>query len=196
MTEQEWQECTSARAMLEFLDTRATRRKLRLFACAFLRSRTRTADDSELDRVAWEMTTRFAEGLVNWREVQRAWWKTAKANAFTMLSACTELSARSLTYVADALQSASVSEGGTDWATQQPVLLRHIIGNPFRPYAAPPSWPAPVVKLAEAMYAGEDCSFALHDALLEAGHPELAEHFREKEHPKGCWVVDVILGKA
>ncbi len=35
------------------------------------------------------------------------------------------------------------------------------------------------------------------DALLEAGHPELAEHFRDAKewHPKGCWVVDLLLGK-
>jgi hypothetical protein len=52
------------------------------------------------------------------------------------------------------------------------------------------------VQLAESLYAGQDCSFALHDALLEAGHAELAEHFREEtSHPKGCWVVDLILGK-
>jgi hypothetical protein len=44
------------------------------------------------------------------------------------------------------------------------------------------------------MYAGEDRSFALHDALLEAGHAELADHFRAKDHPKGCWVLDLILG--
>lgn len=76
------------------------------------------------------------------------------------------------------------------------VMLRHIIGNPFRQHPTPSSWPSAVVKLAEAMYAGEECSFALHDALLEAGHPELAEHFqREQWHPKGCWVVDMILGK-
>jgi len=76
-------------------------------------------------------------------------------------------------------------------------LLRDICGNPYRPYPSPPSWPLPVVKLAESLYAGEDCSFALHDALLEAGHPELAEHFaKEQGHPKGCWVVDMILGKS
>jgi len=46
------------------------------------------------------------------------------------------------------------------------------------------------------MYAGEDCSFALHDALLEAGRPELAEHFaKELWHPKGCSVVDLLLRK-
>lgn len=75
-------------------------------------------------------------------------------------------------------------------------LLRHIVGNPFRPYPAPPHWPAAVTDLAAALYNGSDCTFALHDALLEAGHAELAEHFREREHPKGCWAMDVILGKA
>src|SRR5262249_19079308 len=73
--------------------------------------------------------------------------------------------------------------------------IRHIVGNPFRPYRAPPCWPATVVKLAEALYAGGDCSFALRDSLLEAGHAELADHFKEKDHPKGCWVVDLLLGK-
>jgi hypothetical protein len=78
----------------------------------------------------------------------------------------------------------------------QATSLRHVVGNPFRPYPAPPSWPSSVVTLAEAIYAGEDCSFALRDALLEAGHPELAEHFaKEAWHPKGCWVVDLVLGK-
>jgi hypothetical protein len=40
-----------------------------------------------------------------------------------------------------------------------------------------------------------DCTFALHDALLEAGCGELADHFTEPRHPKGCWALDVILGK-
>jgi len=82
-------------------------------------------------------------------------------------------------------------------SARQSATLRHIVGNPFRPYPATPSWPSTVVKLAESLYAGEDCSFALHDALLEAGHPELAEHFaKEQWHPKGCWVVDTLLGKS
>ncbi|MBY0527960.1 MAG: hypothetical protein K2R98_31470 [Gemmataceae bacterium] len=75
-------------------------------------------------------------------------------------------------------------------------LVRHIVGNPFRPFVAPPSCPSPARLLAEAIYSGEDCAFALHDALLDAGHVELAEHFREKEHPKGCWALDLILGKS
>lgn len=75
--------------------------------------------------------------------------------------------------------------------------LRHIIRNPFRlPLALPDHWPSSVVQLATALYDGKDCSFALHDALLEAGHVEFSVHFREKEHPKGCWAMDLILGKA
>jgi hypothetical protein len=78
---------------------------------------------------------------------------------------------------------------------QEPLFV-HIMGNPFRRHPASEQWPSAIVQLAESLYAGQDCAFALHDALLEAGHAELAEHFREeKSHPKGCWVVDVILGK-
>jgi hypothetical protein len=37
---------------------------------------------------------------------------------------------------------------------------------------------------------------ALHDALLEEGHAELADHFRQEAvHPKCCWALDLILGK-
>ena len=75
-------------------------------------------------------------------------------------------------------------------------LLRHIIGNPFRAYPAPDAWPTSVLHLAAALYGGEDCSYALHDALLEAGHANLAAHFRqEQQHPKGCWVLDLLLRK-
>jgi hypothetical protein len=73
-------------------------------------------------------------------------------------------------------------------------LLRHIVGNPFRPFPAPSTWPTSVVQLADALYRGEECRLPLSDALEEAGHAELAEHFRKEEwHPKGCWVVDLLL---
>lgn len=72
-----------------------------------------------------------------------------------------------------------------------------------------PSIPAVVERLAEAMYEGEDCAFALHDVLLDAGIVEMAGHFARCEkpagqspiwhhpvnHPKGCWAVDTILNK-
>ncbi len=54
---------------------------------------------------------------------------------------------------------------------------------------------ASVVALANALYHGEAWAFALHDALLEDGLPELAKHFSGERHPKGCWGLDWILGK-
>src|SRR5262249_6177457 len=59
-------------------------------------------------------------------------------------------------------------------------LVRHIFGTPFRPSQPPPSCPSTVGQLADALYAGEDVAFALADALEEAGHSPLAEHFRER----------------
>jgi hypothetical protein len=31
---------------------------------------------------------------------------------------------------------------------------------------------------------------------MKAGQSDLAEHFKEKEHPKGCWVLDLVLEKS
>jgi len=76
------------------------------------------------------------------------------------------------------------------------VLLRHLVGNPFRPYPTPHSWPLTVVQLFAAIRRGEDCGFALHDALLDSGYPSLAQHLQQEDcHPKGCWVLDLLLGK-
>ena len=77
---------------------------------------------------------------------------------------------------------------------KQAAILRHLVGNPFRPYAFPANWSTPVIQLADAVYNGQPCAFALR-SLLEAGHPDIADHFREAEHPKGCWVLDAILDK-
>jgi hypothetical protein len=58
----------------------------------------------------------------------------------------------------------------------------------------PAQWSTTVDLLARALYEGDDCHFALHDALSEEGYEPLAEHFVAREHPKGCWALDLILG--
>jgi hypothetical protein len=74
-------------------------------------------------------------------------------------------------------------------------LIRELCGNPFQPCTTTTHWPAAVVRLAKALYAGEDRAGALQHALQDARQTELAEHFRETEtHPKGCWALDLILG--
>jgi hypothetical protein len=78
---------------------------------------------------------------------------------------------------------------------RQVALIHHLAGNPFQPAVRPEYLPRPVAGLAETLYAGRDVAFALRDALLEAGALELAEHFAQPDHPKGCWALDLILGK-
>jgi hypothetical protein len=87
---------------------------------------------------------------------------------------------------------------------QQALLLRDIVGNPFRHPVVDPAWLAPkgaMVKLARAFY--EDRSLAelpiLADALEEAGctDVDILSHCRQPaEHVRGCWVLDLLLGKA
>jgi hypothetical protein len=81
-------------------------------------------------------------------------------------------------------------------------LLREIAGgDPFHPMTADPAWPTPTVKqLAEAIY-GErafDRLPILADALEDAGcdNADILNHCRQPgEHARGCWVVDLLLGK-
>ena len=82
-------------------------------------------------------------------------------------------------------------------ARAQAGIIRHVIGNPFRPVARPEHLPSASIDLAQALQAGEDVSFALADALEEAGLSGIAQHFRdETDHPRGCWALDLILGKS
>ena len=81
-------------------------------------------------------------------------------------------------------------------------LLRDIVGNPFRPAAFDPSWRiSTAVALAEGIYADRafDRLPILADALEDAGcgHPDVLAHCRgDGPHARGCWVVDLVLGKA
>ena len=54
-------------------------------------------------------------------------------------------------------------------------------------------------ELSEAVYRRNQAAVApLHDALLDAGLTDLADHFRDgnERHPKGCWVVDLLTRRA
>jgi hypothetical protein len=81
-------------------------------------------------------------------------------------------------------------------------LLRDIFGNPFRPISFDPSWrTSTAVALAEGVYA--DRAFSrlpiLADALEDAGcdAAELLAHLRgDSPHVRGCWALDLVLGKA
>src|SRR5262249_50435458 len=80
-------------------------------------------------------------------------------------------------------------------------LLRDIFGNPFRPVTADPSWPTcPILAMASQMYGSRDFSAMtiLADALQDAGcdNSDLLDHCRGVgPHVRGCWAVDLLLGK-
>jgi hypothetical protein len=92
---------------------------------------------------------------------------------------------------------------GSEGAAQA-ILLRDIFGNPFRPVALDPAWLAwnggTVRKMAEAIY--DDRAFdrlpILADALEEAGctDRDILDHCRwGGDHVRGCWAIDLLLGK-
>lgn len=86
---------------------------------------------------------------------------------------------------------------------QQPQaqLIRDIFGNPFRPVSLNPTWLKPnVVALAQTIYDGRafDRFPELADALIAAGcdNQDMLNHCRTAgPHVRGCWVVDLVLGK-
>jgi hypothetical protein len=91
-------------------------------------------------------------------------------------------------------------------------FLRDIFGNPFRPVAVDPHWLSwsggTITKLAQEIY-DERCLpqgtldnnrlAVLADALEEAGctNADILDHCRHPGgHVRGCWVVDLCLGKS
>jgi hypothetical protein len=90
-------------------------------------------------------------------------------------------------------------------------LLHDLFGNPFRPAALDPSWltwhSGTIPQLAQAIY--EDRHLpdghldphrlaVLADALEDAGcsDQDILGHLRGPgPHTRGCWAVDLLLGK-
>jgi hypothetical protein len=82
-------------------------------------------------------------------------------------------------------------------------VLRDIFGNPFRPVAFDADWrTSTAVALAKQMYESRDFSAIpiLADALQDAGCDidNVLTHCRNTNgaHVRGCWVVDLVLGKS
>jgi hypothetical protein len=213
MTEDRWLTTEDSSQMVQYVQTTATLRKLRLFVVGCARLIWDRISISDWKRSV-EVSELYADGLSSPQELEAAaLWKYFQVSTdpeiqrvhqlirtfgslegvlfgICTTATTTDIGLRSLTTRAGWRGGLSLT------GKQQPQLFRHIIGNPFRAYKAPPSWPSTVVQLAASLYQGQDCRLPLSDALEESGHQELAEHFRaESWHPKGCWVMDLILGK-
>ena len=83
-------------------------------------------------------------------------------------------------------------------------LVREVFGNPFRAAPVDPAWltwhGGLLVSMARRMYDGRDFADmpVLADALEEAGCTDasILDHLRSPgAHVRGCWAVDLLLGK-
>jgi hypothetical protein len=212
MKELEWNTCTDPRIMLAWLRSagRVSQRKLRLFACATVRLAWHLMDTRGHEAI--EVAERFADRGIDKtalrvaRLAARAAYQEGQANRQAAYAAC-ELAYESIRtawwYAARAV--------GWD---QQCHYLRDIFG-PLR-FRLPPviaqswlAWNDGIVRhLAEATYHERELPSGqldpaglgiLADALEEAGctEPMLLGHCRDREavHVRGCFVLDLLLGK-
>ena len=223
MTEAEWLACTNPRRMLEFVRFTAPPRCISLFSCACCRRIWPLLSD-ERSRVAVEAREGEASGMVGEVELAAALeaGRAAREEARGAFRFATEEldrrpeaapawaagAAVTPPYVAHrfAAQAAACLARGhweTEFAREQAAqadLLRDIV-IPFCHVVLNPSWLTSTVRtLAEGIY--QDRAFdrmpILADALQDAGcdSDDILIHCRGTgPHVRGCWVVDLVLGK-
>jgi hypothetical protein len=207
MTETTWLRSTQPRTMLNYLEvyhnvarTRAGRRKLRLLGCATARSLWNDFEEKYGNIV--NVAESYADGRIQKDEVaswkaglqREAFWGRGGHEAEMIV----DLSPQRATAMLQDYRS-------DDIRTRQSDLVREVFGNPFRPPVLRPTWldwnERAVVRLAEAIY--EERAFdhltILADALEDAGctDADILGHCRGPgPHVRGCWVVDLLLGKS
>ena len=224
MTEQEWLTAINPTRMLEYLRGKTSDRKLRLFAVACCRHLWHLMTE-ERCRNAVEVAERLADGLatnVERRTAALAGYDPSMGEhpacfgaagcavgvpAFHAAERSSEnaagLAANKVPYllhgniVNPAWQEAIRREG-----VVQISLIAEIFGNPFRSVAFDPAWrTSDALLLARGIY--EERAFdgmpILADALQDAGcdSDDILGHLRDASatHVRGCWALDLVLGK-
>ncbi len=199
MTEEEWLTGTDPEPMLELLKARVSDRKLRLFACECIRIYREIMGpglDFPLERI--ELCERYADGLATHEE----WWTVTRERdhfyPWKQNDAWLEAT-RAVEVAAWATDDNGQPSG--DAKPKMMSYLRDIFGNPFRLVTFDPAWrTSTAVGVAEAIYADRtfDNLPVLADALQDAGcdHPDILTHLRDPgPHVRGCWALDLVLGK-
>jgi hypothetical protein len=210
MTEAEWLACTDPTPMLNHLAGKVGERKARLLRVAAARLVWSEVTDPQL-RAAVEVAERHADGLDTDEELRNQSlglymrysdrvprFRAAQFDPTSLALSCVNNSRIILSSI-----------GGASWGLsvrylrdRLPPAVRDIFGNPFRPVVADPAWlSSTAVGLASAIYAERafDRLPILADVLEDAGcaNPDVLAHCRSHpDHARGCWVVDLILGKA
>ena len=210
MTEAEWLACGEPRAMLRFLRGRVSDRKFRLFGSACYLNLWSKVPVAELYRDVLRASEAYAERQITKQEFKvvrkrgdydkapRVFgeaWEVAQSSA-------QDCSGESFNWtpVGDGRAYRSVRERPEVVSTHC-TFVRDIFGNPFRPVTFAPSWRTDTaVSLAKQMYESREFGAMpiLADALQDAGcdNLDILNHCRgEGPHVRGCWVVDLVLGK-
>jgi hypothetical protein len=224
MTEAEWLDgYCDPQAMIEHLARMGKakgqrgQRKLRLFACACCRNVWAQLPD-ERSRIAVEISERYAEGLASAEQLSVARAEVARtagecreamnaqpyglARGRFLRAAQVSEAAHASTWV-EAVSGAKQAAKAAEYGIPRQFLL-DIFGNPFRrpitDFACLRWGHGTVQQLAQVIY--EECRFGdlpiLADALEEAGRTDadILAHCRGPgPHARGCWAVDLILGK-
>jgi hypothetical protein len=224
MTEEEWLRGIELGSMVQHLNPSRYDRKLRLFAVACCRSVWSTLDEHPEFQRLIEASEDFADGKVSQQHLRESHGATVRHDqnrAHRAIRSGAAVYSASWTSSADSYLSCGrelaecmvspedLQRGGARvrFAIDQNLRLfanhlRDICGNPFRPVTFDPLWrTSDVVGLAQAMY--EERAFErlpiLSDALMEAGceRKQIIAHCRgEGTHVRGCWIVDLVLGKS
>lgn len=212
MTETEWLVGTDPGAMLEFLRGRASDRKLRLLSVACWRLL-----NGEHGRDAIEVAERYADGL----EMKSALKRARQGVRAVRHGLPTDGGAASGAWGAYWLAEVAASENafaklGDEFrhlsalgllnlkaAEPDPLhaIILEIFSNPFRPVSLDLSrLEAGAVTLARSIY--EERAFDRMPELVESLSPEgeatdVVAHLGEPvTHVRGCWALDLILGRA
>lgn len=193
VTESEWLACTDPDTMLAFMEDKSSARRFRLYQCAVLRRCWSVLE--EFERQPIEATERHFDtpsGSERPAAKRRAnKYAREEVNGHIVEELSLMVSYRNVECVA---------------------LTCCIFGNPFRPVTIDPSlllWhDALVVRLAQAAYDERHLPegildngriAVLADALEEAGctDADILDHLRGPgPHVRGCWPVDLCLGKS
>jgi hypothetical protein len=203
MTATEWFSCTEPKAMLSFLRGRGSARKLRLFAVACCR-RVSHLPDANPHGWAVEVAERYADGAATVAERAGARGTIGTSHLSVILAHAAS---------ADAWHAAEWGISGADLVADRAAehaaqchLLRDLFGDPFQApqpvEAGVLNWGAGIVStMARRLY--EERAFdllpILADALEDAGcdNAEFLNHCRGPgPHVRGCWALDLILGKS
>jgi hypothetical protein len=217
MTAEEWQTWADPRRMLDFLYSKGSVRKLCLLGCGWWRqAHGHRAAGPVRDIV--EVVEQISDGAASQERLRKVLAATKPYSerpgyhgepiytgwplAHWLATTCTHGTASSVFFWIREVWGRAANVGMDDGALA--ALIREVLGNPFRPATVDPSWlswnDGTVVKIAQAAYDEhrfEDLPI-LADALEEAGcdDADILSHCRGPgPHVRGCWVVDLLLGK-